>query len=191
MYTDKEREKLRDLLLEAFSDYQSKTGGAYDGSSIIQTEGYEKVASAMNCQGTRPRGKSKENCSPRVFEHIRLLRIVRDLPSHYLKWIQYRYAPVEAKYLSDDLVEICMGDLELFNGKKVKQRHREAMVEKWLVSNREFTELMQRDVFEAMGVSKVTFHRSYRAESDEAKAYWINLDKQALDRVLLVFTPPD
>lgn len=183
MCTVKQLDALREALLEAFSDYSIKTGGAYDLSGVVQTDGYEKLANAVDIKGTRPRGKSKENCSQNIFEHLKLLRIVKALPSHYLKWITYRYGATTNERLAEDLVVICMDELEFFNGRKTKQERRAAMVNKWVLSNREFHELLQKDIFEAMGVSRVTFYRSYRAESDSVSQYWQELDEKALCKV--------
>ena len=180
MCTVKQLDALREALLEAFADYSLKTGGSYDGSGVVQTDGYEKLANAVDIKGTRPRGKSKENCSQHIFEHLKLLRIVKALPSHYYKWITYRYGATTNTRLAEDLIVICMDDLEFFEGRKAKQDHRAAMVSKWVLSNREFHELLQKDIFEAMGVSRITFHRSYKSESDSVSEYWQELDEKAL-----------
>lgn len=185
MFTEPQREYMRNALLEAMADYTRTTGGGTDESAIINTAGYEYVVNSMNCQQTRPRGTAKENCSPDVFEHLKLLRALNSIPTHFQKWIKYRYGNTPSIKLAADLIEIAIGDLEYFAGRPQKVKALGSMVEKLVISRREFSELQQKDICDAMNVNRSTFFRTYREHCEKTNEYLDELDKKAIDFMLV------
>ncbi|WP_141341513.1 hypothetical protein [Vibrio harveyi] len=183
MYTEQQREYMRDLLIAALADYQKKVGGT-DASAIIKTQGYEKIANAMSCQQSRPRGTSKENCSPDVFEHIQLLRLLQTVPLLNRKWLKYRYSEEFSGKLATDLIEVVIGELEYFAGRKQKVSKLRKMVEKIVISRRDLVEFQQKDLADAMNINRTTLFRSYREHSEETSQHLNKLDNQSLDLML-------
>lgn len=190
MYSEQQREMMRDCLMEAFADYTRTTGGAYDNTGVVNTTGYAHLANAMNTQQTRPRGTSKENCSPRVFEHIRLLKVLKTLPSHYQKWLKYRYGETNSPQLAQDLIELTLGELDFLSGRPEKKKRLKQLVTTWVISRRQFSQLLQKDIIDALSVNRATFVRTYRKASEAIDGHLMTLDEQALDAILAATKTP-
>ncbi len=184
MYSEQQREMMRDLLMEAFADYTKTTGGAYDNTGVVNTAGYAHIANAMNTQQTRPRGKSKENCSQNLFQHLKLLKTLKTLPSHYQKWLKYRYGENNSPQLAQDLIEISLGELEFLSGRPEKKKRLRQLVTTWVVSRRQFVELMQKDIIAELNINRSTFVNTYRKASQAVDSHLAVLDEKALDAML-------
>lgn len=184
MYSEQQREMMRDLLMEAFADYTKTTGGAYDNTGVVNTSGYAHIANAMNTQQTRPRGTSKENCSQNIFQHLKLLNLLKTLPSHYQKWLKYRYGETNSPQLAQDLIEISLGELEFLSGRPEKKKRLRQLVTTWVVSRRQFVELMQKDIIAQLNINRSTFVNTYRKASEAVDSHLGALDEKALDAML-------
>lgn len=184
MYSEQQREMMRDLLMEAFADYTKTTGGAYDNTGVVNTAGYAHIANAMNTQQTRPRGTSKENCSQNIFQHLKLLNLLKTLPSHYQKWLKYRYGETISPQLAQDLIEISLGELEFLSGRPEKKKRLRQLVTTWVVSRRQFVELMQKDIIAELNINRSTFVNTYRKSSEAVSSHLGALDEKALDAML-------
>ncbi|MCG9785407.1 hypothetical protein L1D52_24160 [Vibrio brasiliensis] len=184
MYTEQQREMMRDSLMEAFADYTQTTRGAYDNTGVVNTTGYAHLANAMNAQQTRPRGTSKENCSQRIFEHLNLLKALKDLPSHYQKWLKYRYGESNSPQLAQDLIELTLGELDFLSGRPEKKKRLRQLATTWVLSRSQFAQLMQKDIIEALNVNRSTFVKTYRQASESIDGHLERLDGLALDAIL-------
>lgn len=184
MYSEQQREMMRDLLMEAFADYTKTTCGAYDNTGVVNTTGYAHIANAMNTQQTRPRGTSKENCSQNIFMHLKLLNLLKTLPSHYQKWLKYRYGETNSPQLAKDLIEISLGELEFLSGRPEKKKRLRQLVTTWVVSRRQFVELMQKDIIAELNINRSTFVNTYRKASETVNTHLLILDEKALDAML-------
>lgn len=181
---------MRDLLMEAFADYNKTTGGAYDNTGVVNTAGYAHIANAMNTQQTRQRGTSKENCSQNIFHHLRLLKLLKTLPSHYQKWLKYRYGETISPQLAQDLIEISLGDLDFLSGRPEKKKRLKQLVTTWVISRRQFVELMQKDIIAELNINRSTFVNTYRKASQTIDAHLVALDEKALDAMLSAAREP-
>ena len=170
--------------MAAFADYNKTTCGAYNDTAVINTAGYAVLANAMNAQQTRPRGKSKENCSPDVFDHIQLLRALKTLPSHLQKWLKYRYGEENSPGLAQDMIQLTLGELDFLSGRPEKKRRLKQLATTWVLSRRQFAELMQKDIIEALSINRSAFVKTYSNASKSIDDHLKTLDDQALDALL-------
>lgn len=190
MYTEQQREMMRDWLMAAFADYTKTTGGAYDNTGVVNTAGYAHLANAMNTQQTRPRGTSKENCSQQVFQHIQLLRKLKTLPSHHQKWLKYRYGETNSPQLAQDMIELTLGEMDFLSGRPEKKKRLKQLVTTWVLSRRQFVQILQKDIIEALNINRATFVKTYRAASQSIDGHLMALDGKALDALLKAMGEP-
>ncbi|MFL7036478.1 hypothetical protein BCS71_25715 [Vibrio lentus] len=181
MSEEQQREVIRDALMAAFADYKEATGGAYNDTGVINTSGYAVIANAMNAQQTRPRGVSKENCSSDIFEHIRLLRAVKSLPSHYQKWLKFRYGEDNSRHLAQDMIELTVSELDFATGRPEKRRRLKQLVTTWVFSRSQFVELLQKDIIQALSINRNAFLKTYSKASRRIDEHLLELDRKALD----------
>ena len=177
--------------MAAFADYKKTTGGAYNDTGVVNTAGYAVLANAMNVQQSRPRGTSKENCSPDVFEHLQLLRTIKKLPSHYQKWLKYRYGEGNSPRLAQDMIELTLGDLDFLSGRPEKKRRLKQLVTTWVVSRSQFVGLLQKDIIEALNINRNAFVKTYSAASKSIDTHLQELDSQALNAMLNASCAPE
>lgn len=181
MSEEQQREVIRGALMAAFADYKEATGGAYNDTGVINTSGYAVIANAMNVQQTRPRGVSKENCSPDIFEHLKLLRAVKCLPSHYHKWLKFRYGEDNSRHLAQDMIELTLGELDFLTGRPEKRRRLKQLVTTWVLSRSQFVELLQKDIIQALSINRNAFLKTYSNASRRIDEHLLELDRKALD----------
>ncbi|NGZ17988.1 hypothetical protein G6Z94_11625 [Vibrio aestuarianus] len=184
MYTEQQREVMRDDLMAAFADYTKTTVGAYNNTGVINTSGYAVLANAMNAQQSRPRGTSKENCHQEVFKHLRILRALKALPSHSQKWLKYNYSEKNSPQLAHDMIELTLGDLDFLSGRPQKKRRLKELVTTWVLCRCQFRELLQKDIIEALSISRTAFVKTYSGPSNKVGEHLKALDNQALDEIL-------
>lgn len=184
MYTEQQRETMRDDLMAAFADYERKTCGAYNDTGVINTAGYAVIANAMNTKQSRAKGTAKENCSQRIFEHLNLLRVLKTLPSHYQKWLKYRYGEESNPQLAEDLIELTLSDLDCMSGRPEKKRRVKQLATAWVISRRQFTELLQKDIIEALNINRSAFVNTYRNTSKSIDEHLQSLDRIALNAIM-------
>lgn len=190
MYTEQQREVMRDDLMAAFADYNKTTCGAYNNTAVINTAGYAVLANAMNAQQSRPRGTSKENCSQDVFDHLQLLKALKTLPSHYQKWLKYRYGEDNSPQLAQDMVSLTLGELDFLSGRPEKKRRLKQLVTTWVLSRRQFVELLQKDIIEALNINRNAFVKTYSAASKSIDEHLQVFDSQAIDAILRAIKAP-
>lgn len=184
MYTEQQREVMRDDLMAAFADYEKTTGGAYNDTAVINITGYAVIANAMDTKQSRPRGTAKENCSQDVFDHIQLLRALKALPSHYQKWLKYRYGGENSPQLAHDMIEVTLGELDFLSGRPQKKRRLKALVVTWVLCRCQFRELLQKDIIEALNISRNAFVKTYSTPSRKVDEHLQAMDNKAIDELL-------
>lgn len=187
MISDEELlEETRTLIMEALATYQpSKTNDGSEraifnvGSTKRVTNDNERPSEPLSATCSRRKGTSKLNCSEDVFEHLRVQRTIKNLPTHMAKWLVYRYGENPSTSLVPSLVNVVVDELPLDNCRKpTKQKVQTMLVER--LTRREFVDCLQRNLFEAIGVKKQTYFECYAKHNDNITNQFHVLDKLAL-----------
>lgn len=176
----------RTLIMEALATYQpSKSNDGSEraifnvGSTKRITNDNERPAEPLSATSSRRKGTSKLNCSEDVFEHLRVQRTIKNLPTHLAKWLVYRYGESPSNSLVPSLVNVVINELPLDNCRKpTKQKVQTMLVER--LTRREFVDCLQRNLFEAIGVKKQTYFECYAKHNDNITSQFYALDKLAL-----------
>ncbi|EHZ7344533.1 hypothetical protein K6O87_004117 [Vibrio vulnificus] len=191
MLTDELLEETRDLIMESLATWQpSKSDGVtiYNKktsrmafNSNAEGEDSAKRRDTISATATRRKGTSKLNCSEDVFEHLRVARTINTLPSHFAKWLLYRYGEAPQTELLPGLVEIVMSELPNLPAQARSKSKVETMAAQILLNQREFADLQAKGLFEAIGVSKQVYFRRYATHSSAISAQLNALDCNALE----------
>ncbi|WP_322805310.1 hypothetical protein SO574_23265 (plasmid) [Vibrio alfacsensis] len=187
MISDEELlEETRTLIMEALATYQpSKSNDGSEraifnvGSTKRVTNDNERPSEPLSATSSRRKGSSKLNCSEDVFEHLRVQRTIKKLPTHLAKWLIYRYGENPSTSLVPSLVNVVVDELPLDNCRKpTKQKVRTMLVER--LTRREFVDCLQRNLFEAIGVSEQAYYMCYAKHNNSITEQFNVLDKLAL-----------
>lgn len=187
MISDEELlEETRTLIMEALATYQpSKTNDGSEraifnvGSTKRVTNDNERPSEPLSATCSRRKGTSKLNCSEDVFEHLRVQRTIKNLPTHLAKWLVYRYGENPSTSLVPSLVGVVVDELPLDGCRKsTKQKIQTMLFER--LTRREFVDCLQRNLFEAIGVAERIYYRRYAYHNDNITNQFHALDKLAL-----------
>ncbi|MBD1559614.1 hypothetical protein HC752_21965 [Vibrio sp. S9_S30] len=177
----------RELIMEALADWQPPRNEDGSQRAIFNVNAPKRTANdnerqpeILNATDTRRKGTSKLNCSEYVFDHLRIKRIINEMPGHLGKWLLYRYGESHHSEHLPQLIEVVISEL----GDQPKQQRTaekvEKLVTKRLINEREFVELRTKDLFEAIGVSKSVYFRRYQKTNESLNEHVQALDTKAL-----------
>lgn len=150
-------------------------------NSNAEGEDSAKRRDPISATATRRKGTSKLNCSEDVFEHLRVARTINTLPSHFAKWLLYRYGEAPQTELLPGLVEIVMSELPNLPAQARSKSKVETMVERILINQREFVALQERGIFDAIGVCESAYFMRYAPHRKTISAQLNALDCNALE----------
>lgn len=186
-------EQARELIMESLATYQpSKTNDGSEramfntGSAKRVTNDNERPAEPLSATSSRRKGTSKLNCSEHVFEHLRVQRTIKSLPTHLAKWLVYRYGEDPSTHLIPSLVNVVVDELPLDKcRKKTKEKVQTMLVER--LTRREFIDCLQRNLFEEIGVSERVYFMRYAEHNRNITSQFSTLDNQALSAFCIAF----
>ena len=185
-YDQQQLEETRALIAQALAIYQpQKSSAGFDGAMYnleqrpsSKRQG-ERITDPLHIKASRSHKGARLNCSDDVFEHLRVQRVLKSLPSHLAKWLIYKYGESSPDSMVPELVSIVEGELPIENCRKpTKAKIRNMVFER--LTRREFVDCLQRNLFEAIGVKKQTYFQCYAKHNDSITDQFQALDELSL-----------
>lgn len=183
MWTEQQREYMRDVLIESLNDSVSIRSAGLDIGAAMANANKSKPQNVF-ATATRPKGESKINCSMNVFEHNRVKKCIQQCSELERLWICYQYSDRGSDSNLRALVKLTVVDIEESSNRKDVKANNEKLVETLLRTRREVSTFMHSKIYDEMGVSKKVYFQRYRVKTDDFKKQMESLDNAALDRLL-------
>ncbi|CAM3934870.1 hypothetical protein [Vibrio aquimaris] len=184
MWNERDREEMRDLLIEALSESVSMRSAGLDIGEAMSDNAPQPAKQNVFCTGTRPRGQSKIICSLDVFEHLKIKRLVESLSETERRWIHYRYGDKPEGDELDQLVEVGFVWMEDAPKRKDAIQTTKKLLSSVLRSRREVNAFLHSKTYEEIQVSRQVFLRRYKAKKDEFETHLDRFDASAIDQLL-------
>ena len=178
-------EATRIRIMEALATYQPEINSDFSEKSIFnlvrngkepQKKGHHQ---SSVIKGTRNAAISKLNCSDDVFEHLKIQRVINNLPIDINNWLLYRYADSPSLNHVPALLNALMERLPLEKCRKPTQKKVLSILVLRLVK-RDFLDCLHRTYFEAVGIKKQTYYECYAKHNDNITLLFDSFDRLAL-----------
>ncbi|MDG3089172.1 hypothetical protein P7F88_25250 [Vibrio hannami] len=173
------RERVRSLLMLAYSDEMP----IRSSDATVFERGTTGKPQNVFVTATRAKGSSKVICHGDVFKHNQLKRVVATLPDKYRLWIEFQYGEQVSDEGLNDVVELVFDDMENVPTRKDAKANYKKMFNRIFVSRRNVQELLDRDLIEAMQISRRVFIRRYKGARLEVEQGLSALDNKAIDMI--------
>ena len=186
-------DEMRELIIESLATYQpSKNNDSSEQAIFITSTSSTTRHPSENreitrASSTRAKSAARLNCSVDVFEHLQVKRAITKLQPLHQKWLHYRYGEAFSPELASDLIEITIEDLPLPNKNKNAKAKAKDLISMQVINLKELQRLQQKDLIEALGVSKRVFIRKYSPQAKAINNHLLTLDEQAISAFTIEF----